>query len=429
MKKLIQKILFYLARAILKKYHPQVVGITGSVGKTSVKDAVSLVVSKRYPSRATEKNYNNEIGVPLTIIGANKSPGKSLIRWFGIIVKAVSLLVWKDKKYPQMLVLEMGADKPGDIRTLTQLAPCTIGIITALAPAHMEFFPSFEALEWEKKEMYRHLTSSSCALVNIDDPLLAKEKDALHSRVFTYGTQPNADVYASDVSVQCRFLNGVYTGGACFFVTYSNQTVRIELPSVSSVQMALATLPAVAVGSAFQIPLETVADALRDFHQPQGRMRILSGIKRTLLIDDTYNSSPLAARAALDTLRSFEIDESSRRIAVLGDMRELGESSKSEHYDIGRYVAEKGVDILVTVGKEANEIGKGARDAGLNNDFMLHFDDADSAKIPVQNLLKKGDCVLIKGSQAVRLEKVVEEVMAEPQRAKELLVRQGSEWK
>ena len=185
-------------------------------------------------------------------------------------------------------------------------------------------------------------------------------------------------------------------------------------------------LAAAAVGSALGKNVREIVDALETYEPPHGRLHMLPGIKDTLIIDDTYNSSPAAVVAALDTLAL--IKAKGRKIAVLGDMLELGRYSVEEHRKIGAHVA-KTADALVTVGFRARGMAEGALDAGMSDGVIVQYEDAYKAGNELAGAIGPGDCVLIKGSQSIRLEKVVEEVMAEPDRAAELLVRQDPEWK
>ena len=323
----------------------------------------------------------------------------------------------------------MGTDKPGDIAYLTRLAPCKIGIITAISPAHLEFFKSFEEYEDEKKEMFHHLSPTSIAVINADDPLLLKEKEGLHTQVLTYGSTVGADVSINSFKEDCAFLNGKISSGISFHVVYKSEKCLVELPFIFGRHAMSSVLPAIAVGTIYEIPLATISKSLKKYSTPKERMRLVPGMKKTLIIDDTYNSSPKAAKVALDTLQGCQIDEGARRIAVLGDMCELGVFAKKEHEEVGRYVAQKNIDMLITVGREAKDIALGAREAGLDTNSVLSFDDAPSTQKQLQDLLRKGDVILVKGSQAVRLEKIVEAIMEEPDKVQELLVRQEKEWK
>jgi UDP-N-acetylmuramoyl-tripeptide--D-alanyl-D-alanine ligase len=429
MKSLLQILLFHLAQAVLQKYKPDIVGVTGTIGKTSTRDAIAGVLAARYRIRTSAKNFNNEIGVPLTIIGGTTLPGHSPLRWFGIIFTAVRLLLWKDPTYPTILVLEMGVDRPGDMTYLTTLAPCKVGIVTALSPVHLEQFGTFERLETEKKVMYTHLSGiDRWALINHDDPLLAQEEERLFCAMLTYGLKKDADVRALNLRQELIFRKGRTLVCITGTLTHGDASVDFEIKNVIGLHFVSSILAATAVGVVYHIPLEAIAEQISKYETPKGRMHVVDGINGSLIIDDTYNSSPKAACAALDALDEFCIDDGAQKIAVLGDMRELGSRSESEHKSIGEYVTTKNIDVLVTVGADAHDIANGAHEAGLDDHAILCFDDPISAVFELKKILRSGDVVLVKGSQGIRLEKLVKEIMAHPAQASKLLVRQEKEW-
>lgn len=430
MKLLAAKLLAVLARRILSVYHPLVIGITGSVGKTSTKDAIAFILRNQTSVRASAKNYNNEFGVPLTILGVDNSPRKSLFSWCTVFLRAIYLLIFHDPSYPKLLILEMGADKPGDISALTSIAPCTIGVLTAIGPAHLEKFGTLEALVREKKRLIEHLREGTTAIVNADDPFIYPLGIKTDARILSFGYANYADVRIFNVNEQYYFSS---THGSAVSLSFScsflNQSTNIELHNVVGKQTIYAALAALSVACALEIPLTQAAGDLQGYVGPKGRMRVMTGIKRTLIIDDTYNSSPLAAREALSVIRSFCIDESARRIAVLGDMLELGSYTENEHRNIGAYCEACSIDVLITVGPAAKWIADGATEAGIDKTRVVRFDTAGEVGDMLRNALRSGDIILVKGSQGMRLEKIVKEIMAEPECANELLVRQGKEWR
>ncbi|MDO8571764.1 MAG: UDP-N-acetylmuramoyl-tripeptide--D-alanyl-D-alanine ligase [bacterium] len=429
MKSILEKILYWSARNVLKKYNPDVIGITGSVGKTSAKEAIILVLRHRFTVRGTEKNYNNEIGVPLAIIGI-ESPGRSVFGWLFVFGKIAWSLIVRDTAYPQILVLEMGADKPGDIEYLTRLAPCKIGVLTAIGPAHLEKFGSMEKLIQEKRQIVRHLQGGDrWAVIAADDPFVYPLEGPLAVPSITYGFRDDVDVSVASLKQRAVFIPGreeIITSTCT--IQYKNEKQDVEIHTIGK-QAVCAVLPAIAVSLLYHFTLEEAARALRLYQQPKGRMRCIPGVKRTLIIDDSYNSSPLAARAALDVLSLFEIREDAKKIAVLGDMLELGEYTEKEHSELGQYIAERcKVDMLYCVGPLAKEIAQGARGAGFDKVAIFCFDTVVPAGKALQNVIKKGDVILVKGSQGIRTERVVKEIMATPEKARDLLVRQSKEW-
>ena len=219
------------------------------------------------------------------------------------------------------------------------------------------------------------------------------------------------------------------TWGTNFKVSYSGSAVPVFLPHCFGKQQVYAALAGISVGLAYKMNLVDIADALKDFKPPKGRMNVIAGIKHTLIVDDTYNSSPTAVKAALEVLSMLNLEPGQRKIAVLGDMLELGERSADAHREVGFKVVENNFNYLIAVGQEAKLIAEAAREAGMDYDKVKYFEDRDKAGLFVQNLIQHGDLILVKGSQGIRMEKIVLEIMAEPEKAPDLLVRQTGEWK
>ncbi len=435
MKKLLEKKLRFFAKRIVRKYRPQVIGVTGSVGKTSAKEAIFAVLKNRANIRQSEGNYNNELGVPLTVIGA-ASGGRSPLRWLSVFAKAKMLWLFRDTNYPAILLLEMGADHPGDIAYLTDMAPCDIGIVTAVAPAHTEFFGSFEKVIEEKSTLVKRLGEKGIAILNYDDANAHAMSKETRAHIMTYGFENGAIVRAAEPEVEFEEREmGTELGkirvpsGIHFQMFYKDESATVHLGGVLGKAHAYAALAGVAVGIVHHLSLTDIARALEDeYLPPRGRMRIVSGIRSTTLIDDTYNSSPVAALAALEVLRNIPATEETRRIAVLGDMLELGSYAEEGHRAVGKAVAEKKLDALFAVGNTARFIADEAKARGMAPEKVFVFSKAEDAGKFLQDYMDREDIVLIKGSQGARMEKVVKEVMAEPLRASELLVRQGKEW-
>ncbi len=428
MKKIIQLKLRFFAKLILKKYKPKIVGITGSVGKTSTKEAIYSVLKTRFDVRQSVKNYNNEIGLPLTIIGVD-SPGKNMFGWWGVFFKAINLLIFKDKKYPEVLVLEMGVDRPGDMSYLTKIAKVNVGVITMISNSHLEYFNSVKDIQKEKGLLIKKIKSGGWAILNFDNDLSKELATKSKVKTLTYGFKEGANVRAQDLSFSfsnTKDINNLQ--GLSFKLTYEGSIVPVILPKVIGYNSAYAALAAAAIGVAYDMNLVEVATALRDFTSPPGRMNLIPGIKNTLIIDDTYNSSPQSSISALDILSKISLPSEKRKFAILGGMLELGRETESGHREVGRAVAKAGVDKLIVVGERARDIARGAQDAGMEREDIFQFKNSDEAKIFVQNRLQAGDLALVKGSQGLRMEKIVKEVMAEPLRAKELLVRQDESW-
>lgn len=427
MKNILEKILYILAKLILWRYKPKIIGITGSVGKTSTKEAIYAVLKNKFKVRRNIKNYNNEIGVPLTIIGA-ESGNKNPLSWLAILIKAVLMIIYWP--YPKILILEMGADKPGDIRYLTKLAPCYIGIITTIGkqPVHLEFFRSLEHLAREKANIISHLETDAWAIVNIDDATIKTVIDKTKAQLITIGTGEEAKLKASDINYSLDLEQALAqnNAGINFKAHYEGNTIPFKLFNILGMPQVYAALNAIAVGIIFKMNLVDISAALKDYHAPKGRLQIIRGIKDTIIIDDSYNSSPLACQNALEMLNAIKVN--GRKIACLGNMEELGENSKRAHRDIGRLIAELKINALFAIGDKAKDIAESALEKGMNKENIFIYNTSKEACKAVQAEIHRGDVILVKGSQSARMERITKEVMAEPLRAKELLVRQEKSW-
>lgn len=417
----------YISKKIINKYRPDVVGITGSIGKTSTKEAVSAVLSTKFNVRKSYKNYNNEIGLPLAIIGVEETPGHSIIGWFIVFLKAINLLAVKDKNYPEILVLEMGADKPGDIAYLVDIAPCKVGILTHISHAHTENFKTIKKIAQEKRIIISHLERDGFAVLNFDNELVMQNANTTKAPISTYGFKNGAEFQASDVNIITSDKTNWPTG-LNFKLNYKGNIVPVFLPGAVAEHLIPSALAAIAVGNIFGVNLVESVHALRALEPLSGHMRIIDGIKNTLIIDDTYNSSPEPVKFALVTLYKINLKPEAKRIAVLADMLELGNETADAHREVGFKVAELGIDFLITVGQASKYTASAAREAGMDDNQIASFDDSISAGKFLQEKLRENDVVLIKGSQSMRMEKIVKEIMAEPLDAKKLLVRQTGQW-
>ncbi len=421
MKKLIQSLLAYFAKQILHKHRPTVVAVTGSVGKTSTRNAIAAVLSTKFSVRSPSENYNNEFGVPLTIIG-EKSGGKSIFGWLQVFRKAIATrYTLHATSYPQILVLEYGLDHPGDISYLCQIAPPDISVLTAVTPVHAEFFTSVEDLAKEKGQIVRGMKSGGVAFLNVDEPLVMAERtDCL---TVTYGFNSDADVRVENYQTDAYMDRCATRFDLCLY----EERTPVVLPNLLGRGQVYAALAAVAVGKQLGMTTDEIVTGLATLQPQAGRMRPLAGIKGTLLLDDTYNAAPASMSAALDVLRDFSPVQQGRRIAVLGKMAELGRYSEDEHRLLGLHAAEV-ADILVCVNEEALDIRRGAIEAGMDETHIHYFKDSTEAGRWLDFNVKQGDVILIKGSQSSRMEKAVKDILAQPTQAKNLLVRQYGTW-
>ncbi len=423
LKKIIVAVLVFEARMLLRRTHPQIIAVSGSVGKTSVKDAIFEVLKGKLHARKSEKSFNSEIGVPLSILGLQNA-WSNPIKWLKNIVDG-ALVIIHPGDYPKILVLEMGVDRPGDMDRLTAWIRPDVVVMTRLPdiPVHVEFFSSPEAVAQEKLKLVDALKADGVLVYNHDDEKIAEYAKGVFQQSIGYSRYSLSPFTASGDTVVYEDGRAV---GIEFTLTHLTEAVRMRVNGSLGVQHAYNYAAAAAVASVFSIGIEEVAQALASYVPPPGRMRLLPGLKNTLIIDDTYNSSPVASERSLQTLS--ELKGVKRRIAVLGDMMELGQFSVKEHERIGRLVAES-ADLLMTIGVRARGFAKGALENGMSERKILQYEEPVRAGRELQALIKAGDVILVKGSQSIRAERLVEEIMAEPEKADELLVRQGEVWR
>lgn len=423
LKRLVVMALEKESKMVLKKYKPKIVAITGTVGKTSTKDAVYTALSKFYFVRASKKSFNSEIGIPLTILDLPNAGG-SLLAWLKNILNGL-VLVLMPSHYPEWLVLEVGTDKPGDIESVTKWLTPDIVVVTRLSkvPVHVEAFGSPEDLFEEKSNLVKALRPGGTLILNADDSDVLAYKNLVEDKVILFGNANGSDISARDIEVV--YDEGDMPRGMTFKVVTGEEEHPVYLCGTLGEHHTYHVLAAFAVAEALGEHLSIVAKAFKNHEPTAGRMRIIEGLKGSVILDDTYNSSPIALEEGLKTLSI--LTKSKRKIAVLGDMLELGKYSVDEHKKMG-VLAAQSADILVTVGIRSRYAADSALDSGMDESKILQFDDSREAGDYVQNIIEQGDAVLVKGSQGIRMERVVEEIMAHPEDKEKLLVRQDKEW-
>lgn len=425
MKIVFQSILAFFARAIIRRYRPKIIAVTGSVGKTSTKDAIYAVLKNRYRVRRSEKSLNSEIGLPLAILDA-ENHYHSVLGWMGEIFKIFRKVIF-GFDYPEILVLEYGIQKPGDMDYLLSIAKPNIVVVTAIGgvPVHVEFFAGPEEIAREKAKLVAVLPENGTAVLNLDDYIVYDMRDRTKAGAITFGVDEHASIRITNYmffhSKDKRV--GDIPAGIAFKLEFNGSVVPVKLRDTFGFPQAYAAAAAAAVGIRFGMNMVEIAEALRGYQPPPGRMRLIKGIKNSFILDDSYNAAPDAMRSALDTLRELPAH---RKIAVLGDMLEIGKYTEQVHRAVGDQAASF-ADILFTAGPRAKFIADEARLQGLGE--VHSFDDSVSAGKALDPMIGEGDLILIKGSQGMRMEKAVEEIMAHPEKAAELLVRQDEFWK
>ncbi len=423
MKKIIQKILKVLAKLILKRYKPKIIGITGSVGKTGTKEAINYVLKDEFFVHTNPKNYNNEFGLPLTIIGS-LSPGKSIIGWLKILFKALSLIIIK-KKYPEILILEMGIDRPGDMDYLCSIVKPDISLVTAVSHSHFEFFSSLEKIREEKQKIVKNTKNSGLVILNSDDALVDQMKEVSQTSVLTYGLNDLASLRAFDLNF--RFDENLeYFGGLHVKLNNNGSVLPLQLDKILSQAGLYSVLAAILVGAQLNLNLVDITKKLKNYCLPVGRMNYLKGINNCHIIDDSYNASPASTLSAIKILPGLKV--SGKKYLVLGDILEIGNYQKTAFNLLALAIKKIKIDYIILKGDLIKDLKV---DLELNSypreKIKVFFKDNEVVDFLKDNL-KTNDLVLIKGSQGARMEKIIKEIIEDKKLAKELLVRQDKEW-
>jgi UDP-N-acetylmuramoyl-tripeptide--D-alanyl-D-alanine ligase len=440
LKQILKKIIVFIitqeAILVLKKYKPKIVAVTGSVGKTSTKDAIYSVLTRFYFTRKSAKSFNSDIGVPLTILGVPNG-WSNFSLWLKNILEGLALILLPSK-YPEYLVIEAGVDKPGDMSYLTSFLKPDIVVVTKLSkvPVHVEAFSSPQEVYKEKGKLVAALKEIGTVILNADDSDVVEFKNLTKAKAFFYGTSPDSDLVASDYDILYSHQENSENNeeenlpiGVTFNVKFKDDAENIKKLEVNITgtlgehNMSIAAA-ALSVARVLNLNLDKSVEAVRKAETAPGRMRILNGVNGSTLLDDTYNSSPIALASALKTVSEIK---AKRKIAVLGDMMELGSFSKDQHQKAGAFAASC-VKILVTVGMRSNAMKEGAIQAGMKEGSIFSFPDSSSAAEFVSGKVKKGDLVLVKGSQSIRMEKVSKALLQDKEAASDFLVRQDEYW-
>jgi UDP-N-acetylmuramoyl-tripeptide--D-alanyl-D-alanine ligase len=380
-----------LARARLARQPDvTVVGITGSSGKTSTKEAIAALLTRLAPTHKTPASFNTETGLPLTVLGLEPAH--------------------------RYAVLEMGAQWVGEIAMLCRIAPPRIGVVTAVGPAHLQYFGSIEAVERGKSELVQALPPGGLAVLNADDERVRRMAGKTPARVLTFGRARGADVRALR-------LAGDPLLGLHFTLAYggAKERVRLRLPGGYAVYTALA---AAAVALDRGLSVAVVAEALGELRPPKRRGEIKPGMNGSKVVDDSYNANRQSVEGALALLRGARVAPGARRWAVLGDMFELGAHAAAEHALVGA-IAAATADELVAVGAEARHLARAAREAGLPaarvHLFAANTEDAaalatarDGAAALLCTRLRPGDLVLVKGSLGMGMDAIVRQITTAP---------------
>ena len=353
------------------KFDIPVIGVTGSAGKTSTKDMIYEVLSKKYKVLKNEGNLNNQIGLPMTLLNL--------------------------KAEHEVAVVEMGMSSFGEISTLSKIAKPHISIITNIGLAHIGKLGSRQNIHKAKMEIFDGMEPDGLVCLNGDDGLLFGLKDLLKYTTEFYGLQEGLNIKAYNVKV----TDELYT---TFNVEINSREYlfAVPIPGMYCVYNALA---AICVGLRFKIAIEDIIEALKDYKPSSMRMNIMNLSKEIKLINDAYNANPNSMEEALRVMKNLP---GPRKIAVLGDMLELGEWTRQAHIDIGKSVVKNGINHLVALGKNSKYIAEGAADAGMSQRKIYTCDDIYDVNEYIKGLIRDGDVILVKGSRGMKMEGIVD---------------------
>lgn len=365
------KALMDIASYYRMQFDIPIVGITGSVGKTSTKEMIACVLGEEFKTHKTEGNYNNEVGVPLTLLRLSKDDDIS--------------------------VIEMGMSNFGEISRLTNAVKPDTAVITNIGVSHIENLGSREGIRKAKFEIFEGLSVDGTVILNGDDPYLWSANGDIDYETLYYGIENKAcDIVAKDIKT--------FSDSSEFTLRIDGEEYRFEInaPGVHHIYNALA---AVLVGIKYNMSVENIVAGIKSF-EPSGHRQVIVETDKFTIIEDYYNASPDSMQSGLNVLSITERGEGSRKVACLADMLELGNISKQAHRQVGHVVADSKADCLIVIGNDAKYIAEGAVDNGFDPGNIYYFENNDKAKAELENIVRDGDIILIKGSRGMRLEEI-----------------------
>ena len=361
-----------LAHYHRSKYDIPVIGITGSNGKTSTKDLIAAILKQKLNVVKSQGSFNNEIGLPLTLLEVNSDT--------------------------QAVVVEMGMRGLGQITELANIAKPTMGVVTSVAPVHIDILKTIENIATAKGELPRNIDKSGKVFLNGENPWCIKMKDWTEAEVNFFGFNDNCKYHAQIIEMD------LYKSK--FKLKIGDQTKNVELP-IPGEHNVLNALAAVGVAYELGFDLETISEGLKSATISEKRLEKIMLDSGIILINDTYNANPTSMKASINILSTSQAD---RRIAVLGDMYELGDYELEGHLSVGAHVCNNGADLLIVVGKLGQLIAKGALDSGMPKEKVFSFTNNNEAADFLKENLKQGDIVLFKGSRSAKIEEIVKAI-------------------
>lgn len=365
-----QTALLQLAKYYRSLFSIPIVGITGSVGKTTTKDMIASVLQQKYDTLWTQGNYNNEIGVPLTL--------------------------FRLEDHHEVAVIEMGMNHFGELHRLADVTRPNIGVISNVGVAHIEYLGSREGILKAKCELFDFMDENGVAILNADNDMLQTVEGKLKHRISWFGIENHKGIFADHI-----IPIGLEKTQCTLHTPKGEIDITIPLPGAHMVENALS---AAAVGLELELTLEQIRDGIAQFVPTKNRMAIMALDNGFTLLNDVYNSNPVSAKASLDILQQAK----GRKVAILGFMGELGEYAPQMHREVGAYAAQTGIDLLCCIGNFSNDMAQGAKENGLTHVFA--YDTQEEFWDQGIQHLKKGDTILLKASRSMGFEKTVEKL-------------------
>jgi len=417
--KKIEKYLYDLANQRLKDKKAFIIAVTGSVGKSSSKEAIKVLLNAFFKNKVfvSHGNMNESVGLPMSILGFDYVPSK--IEWPKVLFEAKRKA--KNKQFPEYLVVEMGVEKPGDIKYFTSLAKPNIALLTSIGPAHLENLGDIDGVLKEKIELFKSLPEAGVAIYNNDDQKISEYAPKIKNHTISYGFTKGSTILGKVIKSE--------RDGVLLEVTNGKLTKQIKTTLIGN-HMILALLSAMAIAEALGLDFDKSLKSLKEFKPLHGRMNLIEGIKDSLIIDDSYNANPNSVLAALETLRTF--NTSGRRVVILGNMNELGKFEESAHVIVAR-AAGTFADAMIFIGPNSQKMKEAAEREVVKRNRkpnIVTFETPSRATLSLDELIEENDLILVKASQnRMRFEKIVEVIMKNPGQAKDLLARQDKRWR
>lgn len=412
--KIVENYLATLARSKILRSKPKIVAITGSYGKTSTKEAIFSVLQNNFGNHVGKNwgNMNSTVGLPMAVLGLkNYHFGLGIL---GDLFK--SFWNYLFYKMPNILVLELGIDKPGEMDKLLKIIKPNVAILTGVAETHLEELKDISGVRVEKMKLLESLPKDGLALINADDKNIGDIKFEIGANVLTFGEKG-----------EIHYKNFQVTENGSQFDLVFEDTENVIISKLIAKHSINSLLVAFGVAKYFQISDEKIIQTLEKIKPEKGRMNLIKAKNGILIIDDSYNSSPASAIAALKALSDFKF--SGRKVAILGNMNELGKDSDLLHQKVGKSLP-KNIDLFVFVGPNADNFAKGVAEINIDSKKIIKIDNTKKLIEKIDDIIKAGDLVLVKASQNnMRFERVVAKLIDNPDISKQLLVRQENKWK